>query len=305
MTRIITITGAVAGVGKTHLAVNLSLELVRRGRQVGLFHVPDDDSPVERYIDIQPLIERRQQSATEHEQPHAITRGYLGIDVLSCLVPLAEWPAADDELLVQCIQSMDVEEGYDDFIVDTSSMAPRDLVGCCVASALVVLIVTPDSHSQAEAFALLRVLQLNGFSGELRLVVNRVSRAGDAQDVYQRFNRETRLHLGVNLPAPWEILEDSSIPRAERYRQAFSAVFPDSEAAAGIVYIADGLESIEGDPDAHALTAWWQRFIDIIRSPIHLPGNVLLDTPLPGVAVDAEDAGTDSTVVPAIREERR
>jgi len=35
MTRVITITGGIAGLGKTHIAINLSLELVRRGRLYG------------------------------------------------------------------------------------------------------------------------------------------------------------------------------------------------------------------------------------------------------------------------------
>ncbi len=303
MTRIITITGGIAGVGKTHLAVNLSLELVRRGRQVALFHIPDGDTPVEQFIDIQPLIERRQQTAAEQEQQHVISRGYLGIDILSCLIPLAEWPTAPDELLMPCVQSMDVEEGYDEFIMDTSGMAPRELVGCCLASPVIILVVTPDSRSLAEAFALLRVLQLNGFSGELRLLVNRVSSAMDAHDIHYVFNQETSQHLGMKTRPPWVILEDSSVPRAERYRQAFSAVFPDSEAAAGIVVIADDIDSMPGDAAADPLTAWWARFIDIIRSPIQLPGDALLDTaPASG---DADDGGNASAAGPAITEQLR
>jgi Mrp family chromosome partitioning ATPase len=38
MTRIMTITSGIAQVGKTHMAINLALELVRRGRLVGVFH---------------------------------------------------------------------------------------------------------------------------------------------------------------------------------------------------------------------------------------------------------------------------
>jgi len=303
MTRIITITGGIAGVGKTHLAVNLSLELVRRGRQVALFHIPDGDTPVERFIDIQPLIERRQQTAAEQEQQHVINRGYLGIDILSCLIPLAEWPTAPDELLMPCVQSMDVEEGYDEFIVDTSGMAPRELVGCCLASPVIMLVVTPDPRSQAEAFAMLRVLQMNGFSGDLRLLVNRVSSAMDAHDIHYVFNQETSRHLGMKTRPPWVILEDSSVPRAERYRQAFSAVFPDSEAAAGIVVIADDIDSMPGDAAADPLTAWWARFIDIIRSPIQLPGDALLDiTPASG---DTDDGVNASAAGPAITEQMR
>jgi flagellar biosynthesis protein FlhG len=302
MTRIITITGGIAGIGKTHLAVNLAVELVRRGRQVGLFHIPNGDTPVEQFIDIQPLIERRQQVADEHDQQHVINRGYLGIDILSCTIPLAEWPTVPDDLLMPCVHAMDVEEGYDEFIVDTSGMAPRELVGCCLASPVIMLVVTPDARSQAEAFALLRVLLMNGFSGELRLLVNRVSCAMDAHDIHYTFNQETSQHLGMKTRAPWVILEDSSVPRAERYRQAFSAVFPDSEAAAGIVVIADDIDSMSGDPEPYLLTAWWERFIDIIRSPIQLPGDALLDMAAASAGPDARD---EAVTAPAMKEELR
>ena len=292
MTGIITITGGIEGIGKTHLAVNLSLELVRRGHQVGLFHIPNGDAPVERFIDIQPLVERRQQEAAVPDQQHVISRGYLGIDIVSCTLPLAKWHDATDALLADCVESMDVEEGYDHFIVDTSGMMPRELIGCCLASRAIVLVVTPDPRSQAEAFALLRVLQLNGFSGELRLLVNRVSGAMDAHEIHQGFNQETGEHLGMKIPAPWLIPEDESVPRAERYRQAFSAVFPDSEAAAAVVVIADEVESLSDDPGQNALSAWWTRFIDIIRAPIQLPGSVLLEEPAGGAAEETVAAAT-------------
>ena len=279
MTRIITITSGMEGVGKTHLAVNLSLELVRRGRQVGLFHGLNGKSPIDRFIDIQPLAERRKQADAEQDHQHIISRGYLGIDILSCELPLEEWTTAPVDTVMQCARAMDVEGSYDDFLVDTSGMAPREQVCCCLASPVVVLVVTPEPQSQAEAFAFLRVLQLNGFSGELCLMVNKVPYAMDASDIHLAFNHEISTHLGLDAGMLEVMLQDDSVSRSERYRQAFSAVFPESDAAAGIVVVADDMDNMSGEQSGHALLSYWERFIDLARAPIHLPGNALLEDP--------------------------
>ena len=301
MTKVISITSGVAGLGKTHIAINLSLELVRRGRLVGLFHVPGGASPVDHFIDIQPLVDRRQQDVAEQDSHHVITRGYLGVDIVSCTIPLLEWATLTDEQLARCVQDMDVEEGYEDFIVDTSCMAPRELVASCLASALVVLVVTPDADSQAEAFALLRVLRLNGFTGGLRLLVNRAADARHAQAIHDSFNRETSQHLDLVIEAPWVILEDDSVARAERYRQAFSAVFPDAEAAAGIVHIADALATTATEGDPRSLSDWWADITRNIRAPIQLPGEAWLD----GAGEGGEDLGQTEAenTAPALSEE--
>lgn len=289
MTRIITVTGSNTGVGKTHLAVNLSLELVRRGRQVALFHVSGGETPIERCIDIQPLVERRKHENDDRDQHHIISRGYIGIDILSCDVPLSDWAGAAEETVTQCVQAMEVEDGYDDFLVDTSGMGPRELVGCCLAAPLVIPVITPDPHSQAEAFALLRVLRLNGFGGHVRVLVNRASGAMNAVTIHQTFNREVRFHLDIDIGTPLVLPEDPSVARSERYRQAFSAVFPDSEAAAGIVAIADDIENLAVQAPSRALFDYWGRFVEIVRSPIQLPGKVVLE----GDAEALGDAGAD------------
>ena len=303
MTRVITISSGIAGLGKTHFAINLSLELVRRGRLVGLFHIIDGASAVDHFIDIQPLVERRHQDASAQDAHHVITRGYLGMDIVTCTIPLSEWATTADELLLQCVQDMDVEEGYDDFIIDTSCMSAREQVAACLASSLVVLLVTPEARSQTEAFGLLRVLQLNGFAGDLRLLVNRVPGTREAQAIHAGFNRETRQHLDMVIRSPWVIGEDDSVSRAERYRQAFSAVFPDAAATAGIVQIVDALGIQPEGEDAPLLSDWWDAFIEYLRTPIQLPGEAWLDR----TGDEDEDRRTPATQgsVQALSEKRR
>ena len=91
--------------------------------------------------------------------------------------------------------------------------------------------------------------------------------------------------------------------RAERYRQAFSAVFPDAEAAAGIVHIADALATSAAEADPRSLTDWWGDITQNIRAPIQLPGEAWLD----GAGNGGEDMGQADAenTAPALTEKLR
>ena len=279
MTRIITITSGLAQVGKTHLAVNLALELVRRGRRVGLYHELHSAAPIDALLTLQQAAPPRRRATDSVCTDQVSRRGYLGIDILACELPLQQLAQFPADQLARCIESMDAEDGYDDFLLDTSGMEPHALLACCAASALVILVVTPDPHSQAEAFALLRVLQLNGFDGELRLLVNRVSQAVDAEEIRQRLGSQVQQHLGIELPLLGVLLEDRHIGRAQQSRQAFSALFPNSEAAGSVVVLADTLGEFQADNTAAAtLMEFWGDFLERVRAPVQLAGKIQLET---------------------------
>lgn len=285
MSRILTICSGIPGVGKTHLAVNLALELVRRGRRVGIYHRRDGSSPIDRFIDIQPLEERRD----ERERMPVMSRGYLGIDILSFRLPPGQWRSQDSAELHQDFRQFDVEEGYDDLLVDTSGMSQHEQLACCLASPVVMLVLTPDPRSQVEAFALMRILQLNGFSGQVRVLVNRVMYVVDAAEIYELFAHSLRHHLDMEAGTLEILVHDECIPKSEQYRQAFSAVFPDAEASSGIVVIVDDMDTLRSNTSRDAIAAFWDHVLDHMQLSPMLPGGVRL-----------ERRETDETVITAI-----
>ena len=107
------------------------------------------------------------------DSEHVLCHGYQGIDVISSRYPLASWNTLDAAQLAALVAAHEAWRGYDDFLIDTSGMSPRGVVACCMLSRAVVLVVTPQAQSQAEAFALLKVLRLNGFSSPVFLAINR------------------------------------------------------------------------------------------------------------------------------------
>ncbi|MCK5480268.1 MAG: P-loop NTPase, partial [Gammaproteobacteria bacterium] len=240
MARIITISSGLAGVGKTHLAVNLALEMARRGRQVAVYNQTGPRSSIDDLLEL-PQTAILQRRSTDRGDS-LVRRGYQGIDVLSSGIPLSQWDTAPEQTVEKVIADMDCAGGYDDFLVDTSGMDPRTLLACCRASLLLILVITPDVRSRSEAFALLRILQLNGFEGESRLLINQVDQSVDADELHLEFNRKLKQYLGLDVPLLGMLTSDVHVRRAERSKQAFSSLFPDAEISSWIVVIADAVD---------------------------------------------------------------
>lgn len=302
MTRIMTITSGLPGAGKTQLAINIALELVRRGRQGGVFYARESASPIDRLLKVQQPVNMLRRADDPRERG-LLRSGYQGIDIVTCGTPLRDWPTIQADQRARCIQEMDVQDGYDDFLIDTSGMDARTLLACCRASGVVVLVVTPEPQSHAEAFALIKVLQLNGFAGLFRLVVNKVRYPVDAEVIHDELFQQVYSRLGVELPLLGLLPPDESLRRAQRVRQAFTSIFPESEAASGIIGIVDALDGIPAQyfTGPRTLSTLWHTLIDVIQLPVTLSGDALLDDsvatildpePLPDEPVLHQDSET-------------
>jgi flagellar biosynthesis protein FlhG len=278
MTRIMTITSGLPGAGKTQLSINIALEQVRRGRQAGVFHACESATPIEGLLTVpQPVSMLRR--AGDTTRLGLLRSGYQGVDIISCGTPLRDWPAIQVEQRTRYIREMDVQGDYDDFLMDTSAMDARSLLACCRVSSVVVLVVTPEPRSCAEAFALLRVLQLNGFAGQLRLLVNKVCSPAAAKEIHDKFYHQVNSCLGLDIPLLGVIPQDENVTRAQHARQAFSSMFPESAATSGIFKVVDALDDIPVQffSAPCTLPALWQALIDVIQRPVALPGGRLLD----------------------------
>lgn len=278
MTRIMTITSGLPGAGITQLAINIALEQVRRGCQVGVFYARDSATPIENLLKVQQPVNMLRRADDPRERG-LLRSGYQGVDIISCGTPLREWPTFEADQRALCIREMDVEDGYDDFLIDTSGMDARTLLACCKASGIVVLVVTPEPQSHAEAFALIKVLQLNGFAGLLRIIVNKVRYPDDAEAIHDELFHQVSAHLGLEAPLLGVLPQDESLKKAERARQAFTSIFPQSQAAGAIIGIADTLDQIPVRffTGPRTLSALWHALIDIIQLPVTLSGDELLD----------------------------
>ena len=133
--------------------------------------------------------------------------------------------------------------------------------------------------SRYVGYALLRVLQLNGFSGELCLLVNKALYPVDLSAIYNNFSRLLKSHLGHDIVLLGGVPEDHHVTLAERNRQAFSSLFPDSDAAGSVIVVADRLGDVAADFVAapQTLPAFLEALVAVLQAPVCLPGGTVLE----------------------------
>ncbi|MDH3527178.1 MAG: hypothetical protein OEN52_06275 [Gammaproteobacteria bacterium] len=276
MTRIITITSGLDGVGKTHLALNLALELVRKGNLVGLYHDEGGRLAVTQLLRLARHPDQNGQSGAG-----AVScRGYQGVDLISSQLPVSGWHELSETELAPVVAAHEARAAYNDLLIDTSGFSARAVVACCLESPLVVLVITPELRSQTEAFALLKVLQLNGFDNRVALVINKTRETTPVQEIHARFAEQVRNWLGYEVRLLGSVASDKHVVSAQGLRQAFTSIFPDADAAAQVVKLAEALDSDAGvgsERNAAGLTGFWTALASTLQRPVHIAGNIDLE----------------------------
>jgi MinD-like ATPase involved in chromosome partitioning or flagellar assembly len=303
MSEIITLASGLEQVGKTHLGINIALELARRGHGVGYYH--EGGGP----RSLNQLLQLRQRSPSKHpDRKTGVTcHGYQGVDIIASRIPLSRWNSLDRDDLTSLVASHEVWSGYDDFVIDTSGMSPRAVVACCSLSRLVLLVVTPAPESQAGALALLRILHLNACNIPVMLVVNQVNGGAQAAAIHARFSEKARHYLGLEVPLLAAVVRDDHVQSAMRHKQTFTSMFPESMVAGCVVKLVEELlvaHAAGGPPDS-GLSEFWGHLAENMHRPVRLPGNANLAdfepadevTPLDSVQSVVDDIRAEATLL--------
>lgn len=301
MTRIITVAAGLAATGRTQLGINLAVELVRKGHSVGLYH--DDNG----HMSVNRLLQLSRQ-ATPKGPPgnsEVVCHGYQGVDVISSRFPLSSWNSLDPDHLAVMLTAHESWSGYDDLLIDSSGMSPRGMIACCMLSTAVVLVVTPDRQSQAETFAVMKILHLNEFNKPLLLVVNKAHAATDVHGIHARLDEMAGKYLGQDIALLGSVQLDKQVVSAQALHQAFTSVFPESAASCDVVRLVEAITRNHA-PDisaAGSLPGFWSALVGEMRKPVRLAGKADLadfdheETVPPAVEPVAADAATGESTL--------
>ncbi len=272
MGRTITITSGKGGVGKTNLSLNLAIQLAAMGKLTCLFDADLGLANINILLGIQPERDLKDVILNGLSIPEVLIRNQMGVDILpgsSGVEELADLPPDKVERLITAFEEM---SGYDFVLIDTSAGISKNVIGFCLASPEVIVVITPEPTSLTDAYALLKVLTVNGFKGSVRMVVNQCRDASHAKEVYNKFRAAVAKYLQVNLSPIGMIYQDPKVTDAVRRQTPLMTLHPESSAAKCIRKIAERLVangtegSMPSDPGA-----FWQRWLRLLGGPLKLP----------------------------------
>lgn len=248
-TTMITVASGKGGVGKTSLAVNLSIAMAQFGCRTTLLDADIGTanadvlcgmSPRRRLDDLFRVGSRRLTSAAEIavKAPGGfmLVPGAVGIPRLSQLAP-----ADRDQVLDQLVA---LESQTDLFLIDAGAGVGPDVLGFVEASDATLLVVTPDPTSIADAYALVKSAKARGASPSWWVVINAAAHEAEAISTHGRLASCAARFLGVRLPMLGWVHADKHIAQAVRKRRPFMLGARRSRSSREVRSLARGVMSI-------------------------------------------------------------
>ncbi len=242
--RTFAIVSGKGGVGKSNVALNLSILLSALGNRVALV---DGDLGMAN-LDI--LLDVRIRSSLAHVLAGRKTLDEILVELPSGvqLVPGASGLAKIANLnefnrnrLVASLSQL--ERDNDMILVDTAAgIGPSVLQFACAAETVIV-VTTPEPTAMADAYAVIKILHQRCFDGRISLLVNRVAGRSEARDCYQRLADVARQFLSARVYDAGYILEDTKVTDAVRKREPVVTAWPRCSASRCLAALANRLRA--------------------------------------------------------------
>ncbi|MEO0586540.1 MAG: MinD/ParA family protein [Planctomycetota bacterium] len=264
------------GVGKSMVAVNLSIALASRGHRVVLLDADLGTANADVLCDLPPSNALAEVVAGRRSMRDAWVEAPGGFWLVPGASGLASIAAMDDGAQRRLIGAMGVlDEAFDVVVIDTGAGVGPGVLSFAGTADDLLVVTTPDPTAMTDAYALVKTLVRRSTArGEalptLRLVVNQVRDPREAQAVVERLTRVCREFLGVTVRHVGSLRWDTAVVDAVRSRRPLRLASPTSVAARGIDELAERLDPSASVPMARR-AGWVSRLVSWCGRPSRRP----------------------------------
>ncbi len=242
MGQIISIHSGKSGVGKTHLALNLSLALVQKSHKVLLIDGNFLSGNVRLYLGETPRSSLRDvlvQGVSIEDVIHPHTSGLDIVYGVSSLEDLAQADAVEPEGLLKTIENYKTD--YDYIIVDHAAGLSEFIQASAFMADQCIVMTTPEPASVNDSYAFIKVLSNVHPSMRFKSVINEVKSQNEADEVFERFYLVVEHFLKSGLLNLGHLVEDKQVKLAVQKQTPFLIHAPQSRVSKCICDIADNL----------------------------------------------------------------
>lgn len=238
------ITSGKGGVGKSNLAVNLSVYLSVKGFRVTLVDVDMGLANTDVLMNLDSRYNLAHVIAGVRSVQEVIAAGPAGLRVVpgaSGLREVADLGDFERQHLIRQLQTL--ETSADIIVLDCGAGISRNVTGFALVSDRVVVVTTNEPPALADAYATIKTLHREACSAPIHLFVNMVNSRLDAVAAYQRVAGVAKRFLNYSVADAGYMLHDTHVELAVRQRCPFVIRYPGSNATACVAAMAQDVAS--------------------------------------------------------------
>jgi flagellar biosynthesis protein FlhG len=245
--RIIAVTSAKGGVGKTNLSVNMALAFARLGKKVvvmdadlGLANVNVMFNMIPKY-NLYHVI-KKQKSIRE-----ILVETEYGISIVAGASGFSRIANLEEEDRQNFINELDTLSFADIIIIDTAAGVSSNVLDFVAAADDVIIVTTPEPTAITDAYALIKIIatEYDTMNIGLKLVVNRARGAAEAKNVSDRITCIAGQFLYIKVDYLGFIYDDPVVPGAVRSQKPFMVMDPKSKASHCVQHLVERMDKVE------------------------------------------------------------
>jgi flagellar biosynthesis protein FlhG len=265
--RIIAVSSGKGGVGKTNMAVNLSLALCKLGRQVILFDADLGLANADLMLGLQPRYNLTHFFQGGRSLAEIMCEGPLGLKVIptgSGISQLADLGPQERERVLSHFAL--IEEDADYLVVDTGAGISRNVISFAQAAEDVLVVTTPEPTARMDAYSLIKVLSQDGYAGRLQVIVNMAENGSEGEEVGRLMENMAGRFLNTHVTMLGVVPRDKAVTTAVRAQRPFLLEAPDSPASRAVQAMASIISKVQlGAPPPAGLRGFIERLGGILR----------------------------------------
>jgi flagellar biosynthesis protein FlhG len=264
-TRTVSITSGKGGVGKTTLVCNFALQLARMGQNVLILDGDIGMANVDIMFGVRPrytlkdlLISQKRIEEVLHQvdQRIWILPGGSGFNELQNLTESEKRTLLD--------QLSGLKQHFDIMLIDTAPGIDTNVMYFNTSAQEIMVIVTPDPSSFADAYALIKVLHKYHKEKRFSIIANQVRDEAEGLQVFQRLSDVCQKFLYVSLDYVGAVPSDVAVRRANKAQQLVIKSSPDALASGAIRKIAEKISSTQiAGQIKGGIQFFWERLIGV------------------------------------------
>lgn len=240
--RVIAVTSGKGGVGKTNLVVNLAIALGKMGKRVIVFDADLGLANVEVMAGIIPEFTLYEVLYGNKTLEDILVTGPHNMKLISGGSGMQELINLDNSQRERLVDSLySLRDKADFILIDTGAGISRNVLGFVAAAGEVVVVITPEPTSLADAYVLIKVLSRYKVHYGVQIVVNRVANDREAVNTIGRMQLVASRFLSINVDPLGYVSEDEDVGKAIKRQVPLILYKPNAVAARDIFQIAKKL----------------------------------------------------------------
>jgi flagellar biosynthesis protein FlhG len=242
--RITAITGGKGGVGKSNVALNLTLALAELGESVGLMDADFGLANIDVLLGIKPKFNVGHVLSGQKNFSEIVMDAPGNIKLVPAASGFKNMAKLSEETLSFIAEQIRfLGHSFDHLIIDTAAGISSDVMTFLKISDEIIVIATPEPTSVTDSYALIKAFKIDGGRGHIKILLNMCQSEEDGLRIGERLRQICTHFLGLETELLGILLRDDLVVRSIRYQKAFLLAEPECSASKQIRKIALQLKS--------------------------------------------------------------